>query len=968
MRKSGATGAFEFGTWRCPRAVHARRPLARDGTSMILRRDNSRQGYIPQTTWIATLLVFMVVAVVLAGGKSAREGQDSDLIYVDYRIKVARSRTYDPTNRTCGRGTAIVHRTLKGAANAAVAGKTVLIRAGTYSEQLRPANSGKPGKYITFKNYKGEKVTITGQALRPAINISKRSYIVIKGLDITNVRRWLHAVQSHHNVITGNRFSKAMDPGGSSKTGLFFQQATYNRITGNTIEDSTQDNLSLIRSDRNIVENNVFRRARHVLWVIKGGSFNVLRDNFFHNEWQKIGEVYDCHDVGFNREFFVYNCTKRNLIERNRFAYTPSSGNRSPYAGIQYAGQDGIIRNNLFYDTVGPALSMTLYGKEANFNTGNRVYNNVFHKTDFAGINLSGSKNFSFSGNVIKNNILSGSRFVANDRRWKWWTRELAGKPVQVLCGRLDGFVFQNNNVFSPGRHTNYLIALGFRSPLVKVQRSLTKLQAAHPRFFVDNTQYDPAFVDAKKHDFRLQRTSRLIDRGAFLTRTTRKGSGDLMPVADAAWFYDGYDIPGEKGDLIQLEGQRYTARVIDIDYEKNVLSLSQSLTWRKGQGVGLRYQGRRPDIGAHEFIPGGNRPPVAAFTGIPRSNAPLTVDFDASASDDADGKLVRYDWDFGDGKAAANGSVRLSHTYAKQGSYTVSLKVTDDGKLAFTGVAMQTVSVGRPVLRVETKALDFGRVRTASPFTLSNSGQGTLVFRVRTSAAWLSADRTYGTCTIGKKAIILRVIRHGMRAGRYTATVTIDAGAGGRHRIAVTVKVPVTSQTKLVKVGDKWRYWKVTDKPPRRWKDLKFNDARWLEGPSGIGFSRDVAYATTLNDMRGNYIAVFMRRRFQIKDASLVVQLRLGIKYDDGFAAYINGREVARSDSMGTLGTRFRPRQELLSEHDEKDPEEIYTIKLGGGLLLSGDNILAIEFRNAWIKNADACAVPRLEASVMSD
>ncbi|MHC4417076.1 MAG: hypothetical protein ACYSU6_00660, partial [Planctomycetota bacterium] len=81
--------------------------------------------------------------------------------------------------------------------------------------------------------------------------------------------------------------------------------------------------------------------------------------------------------AGFNHEFYEYDCTKYNLIERNTFAYTPSSGNHSPYAGIQYAGQNGIIRNNIFYDTIGPALSLTLYGREANYNTGNRIYNNV---------------------------------------------------------------------------------------------------------------------------------------------------------------------------------------------------------------------------------------------------------------------------------------------------------------------------------------------------------------------------------------------------------------------------------------------------------------------------------------------------------------------------------------------------------------------------------------------------------------
>ena len=92
------------------------------------------------------------------------------------------------------------------------------------------------------------------------------------------------------------------------------------------------------------------------------------------------------------------------MVEQNIFAYTPTSGDSSPYSGIQYAGQEGIIRNNLFYNTVGPGLSLTLYANEAKYNLKNRIYNNVFYSTDFAGISLSGAS-YDFYDNVLKNNL-----------------------------------------------------------------------------------------------------------------------------------------------------------------------------------------------------------------------------------------------------------------------------------------------------------------------------------------------------------------------------------------------------------------------------------------------------------------------------------------------------------------------------------------------------------------------------------
>lgn len=72
-------------------------------------------------------------------------------------------------------------------------------------------------------------------------------------------------------------------------------------------------------------------------------------------------------------------------------------------------------------------------------------------------------------------------------------------------------------------------------------------------------------------------------------------------PAHGRAWFYDGYGIPGETGDEIQLEGQREVARVTAVDLAANRLQLDRALTWTAGQGVALRYGGSRPDVGAFE-------------------------------------------------------------------------------------------------------------------------------------------------------------------------------------------------------------------------------------------------------------------------------------------------------------------------------------------------------------------------------
>jgi hypothetical protein len=93
-------------------------------------------------------------------------------------------------------------RTIQHAANTAVAGDTVEIEAGVYSEIVILPNSGTAtAGYITFENYPGQTATIDGTGLTPSgspygytggsnleglINLGTNSYIVIQGLEIRN--------------------------------------------------------------------------------------------------------------------------------------------------------------------------------------------------------------------------------------------------------------------------------------------------------------------------------------------------------------------------------------------------------------------------------------------------------------------------------------------------------------------------------------------------------------------------------------------------------------------------------------------------------------------------------------------------------------------------------------------------------------------------------------------------------------
>ena len=85
------------------------------------------------------------------------------------------------------------------------------------------------------------------------------------------------------------------------------------------------------------------------------------------------------------------------------------------------------------------------------------------------------------------------------------------------------------------------------------------------------------------------------------------------------------------------------------------------------------------------------NTPPVAVAGATPTSGiAPLTVNFNSTGSNDPDGSIVTYSWNFGDGTPAGSGPAP-SHAYQNVGSYTAVLTVTDN--LGATATAQVAIS-----------------------------------------------------------------------------------------------------------------------------------------------------------------------------------------------------------------------------------------------------------------------------------
>ncbi|WP_316302104.1 PKD domain-containing protein [Clavibacter michiganensis] len=173
------------------------------------------------------------------------------------------------------------------------------------------------------------------------------------------------------------------------------------------------------------------------------------------------------------------------------------------------------------------------------------------------------------------------------------------------------------------------------------------------------------------------------------------------------------------------------------------------------------------------------NREPTAV---IASTTADLVANLDGRASSDPDGTIASWAWEFGDGTTGAGASI--AHPYAKAGTYTVALTVTDDKGATGRTTASVTVTAP-PVNQAPVAAFTSTVANLVASLDASTSSDpdGTVA-----SYAWAFGDGTTGTG---------RTTTHAYAAAGTFAvslTVTDDKGLATTTTSQVTVQAPASN------------------------------------------------------------------------------------------------------------------------------------------------------------------------------
>jgi hypothetical protein len=154
-------------------------------------------------------------------------------------------------------------------------------------------------------------------------------------------------------------------------------------------------------------------------------------------------------------------------------------------------------------------------------------------------------------------------------------------------------------------------------------------------------------------------------------------------------------------------------------------------------------------------------------------------------------------------------------------------------------------------------------------------------------------------------------------------------------------------------------------------WQLVGFDDSLWETGITGVGYDTKSTYDALLNfdlesEMRYQNSTAYVRIPFSVANAADAVELTLRMKCDDGFAAYLNGVEVASTNAPAVLDWQSRATASYPAGPDEPSIGFLdFDISEFSDALLDGVNMLAIHALNDDERSSDLLVLPELDAII---
>jgi PKD repeat protein len=274
------------------------------------------------------------------------------------------------------------------------------------------------------------------------------------------------------------------------------------------------------------------------------------------------------------------------------------------------------------------------------------------------------------------------------------------------------------------------------------------------------------------------------------LTATAASWSQINLAWVDNSTNESGFKIERCEGAGCTSFAQIGTTGANATSYSNTGLSPSATYRYRVRAFNGDGNSGYSNEAEATTLANQPNQPPVANANGPYNGTEGTAIAFSSSGTSDPDGDALSYHWDFGDGTTSTLASP--THAYADNGTFPVTLTVTDAQGAASTSSTTATVANAAPVVTLEaTSATTFERGESLSVsgwFTDNGLGDAPWHYAINWGDGTAS---TTGTRSVQGSANPIAETHRYRKTGTYYVHMTVtdkDGTAGRSARITVTV------------------------------------------------------------------------------------------------------------------------------------------------------------------------------------
>ena len=262
---------------------------------------------------------------------------------------------------------------------------------------------------------------------------------------------------------------------------------------------------------------------------------------------------------------------------------------------------------------------------------------------------------------------------------------------------------------------------------------------------------------------------------------------------------------------------------------------------------------------------------------------------------------------------------------------------------------------------------------------------------RPRTTANWQQAVERSRKWLNGRTSVVLNQLTargwydgilppsflHGAESNLYatgekgtiyfTTDGTDPKGADGKPALSAKVALPPTIRNDRVLTAnsDLRALVPKNGRDDKRWFLREFDDSNWEQGRSAVGYDDDGDYLSMIQHdvsetLRGKTLTMYARWMFTVEDPDVDVLL-LGMKYDDGFAAFLNGRRCLSVAAPQELSWKSAAASK---GNDSTGTQwQVFRLPADANRLEKGANVLAIQGLNIQMDSSDFIIFPSIIA-----